>query len=62
MGPANKTKRKIETKKEFVKVSDVIFLEKYLGIINSQIKQMEQELTSARLSRNHIQSILEKIK
>lgn len=62
MGPANKTKRKIQIKKELDKITDVIFLEKYLNIINSQIKKMEQELTSARLSRNHIQSIITKVK
>ena len=62
MGPANKIKKKIAKEKELAEITDVIFLKKYLNIITSQIKQMEQELTSARLSRNHIRSIIEKIK
>ena len=63
MGPENKIKKIIEerTKKE-KEMSDISFLMGYLEILNVQIEQTQIQLTGARLHRNHVVSIIKKLK
>lgn len=62
MGAENKVKRMIEKKKKDDEISDITFLTGYLDLINSQIKQLEHQLSGSKLHRKHIISITEKIK
>ena len=61
--PADSRKRwkQVRTNKE-EEMSDTEFLIQYLDIINSQIKQTEEQLKGARLHRRHIISIMRKLR
>lgn len=43
-------------------MSDLQFIVKYVNFMNEQIKQMELELTAAKLNRKHIISIKKKLR
>ena len=62
MGPENKIKKMIKEKEKKEERSDTEFLIQYLNILNSQIKQTEQQLKGARLHCKHVISIMRKLR